>query len=193
VTSTTIGRDTFQRANQSHWGKASDGQTWGGDANTAAAFSIAGNAGKVAGNATSYSAVLGPTAANADVVFSGTLSNFSNGNIGAILRWKDSNNWYKAYITGSSVVLQSRVNGTYTTIKTAAFSATAGTSYSIRFEAVGSTLSVKVWRTGTSEPDTWTLTATDTSLTGAGNAGIRLLVPSGATATVNEVTAISLP
>jgi hypothetical protein len=137
--------------------------------------------------------VLGPTAANADVVFSGTLSNFSNGNIGAILRWKDSNNWYKAYITGSSVVLQSRVNGTYTTIKTAAFSATAGTSYSIRFEAVGSTLSVKVWRTGTSEPDTWTLTATDTSLTGAGNAGIRLLVPSGATATVNEVTAISLP
>ncbi|TME05669.1 MAG: hypothetical protein E6I80_16330 [Chloroflexi bacterium] len=26
--------DTFQRANQSLWGTASDGQTWGGDANS---------------------------------------------------------------------------------------------------------------------------------------------------------------
>ena len=39
----TIGVDTFQRANQSLWGKASDGQTWGGDANSQGVFSIAGN------------------------------------------------------------------------------------------------------------------------------------------------------
>src|SRR6266487_3722701 len=30
----TLGTDTFQRANQSLWGTASDGQTWGGDANS---------------------------------------------------------------------------------------------------------------------------------------------------------------
>ncbi|HEY6542306.1 MAG TPA: hypothetical protein VIZ18_15285, partial [Ktedonobacteraceae bacterium] len=36
----TLGSDTFQRANQSLWGNASDGQTWGGDANTQKVFSI---------------------------------------------------------------------------------------------------------------------------------------------------------
>src|SRR2546430_16692098 len=64
-----------QRANQSLWGTASDGQTWGGDANNRSVFSISGNTGLVSNTgATSYSAVLGPTAANAEVYATGSLS-----------------------------------------------------------------------------------------------------------------------
>ena len=43
---TTLAQDTFQRTNQTYWGKASDGQTWGGDANSSNVFSISGNTGK---------------------------------------------------------------------------------------------------------------------------------------------------
>ena len=63
-----VGTDSFQRANQALWGTASDGQVWGGDANTQAVFSIKGNAGVVSNTAgTSYSAVLGPAVSNAEV------------------------------------------------------------------------------------------------------------------------------
>ena len=67
---TTLAQDTFQRPNQAHWGTASDGLTWGGDANTMSAFSIVNNSGQVSNTATTYSAILGPLATNAEVLFS---------------------------------------------------------------------------------------------------------------------------
>ena len=79
----TLSQDTFRRTNQSFWGTASDGQTWGGDASSRSAFSISGNAGLVSHTGSlSYSAVLGPTAANAEVYATGSLSSFSNSNFG---------------------------------------------------------------------------------------------------------------
>ena len=105
---TTLAQDTFQRASQTYWGKASDSQTWGGDANNSNVFSISGNTGKVSNGNTSYSAVLGPVATNAQVLFSGSISNLNNVNFGAVLRWKDGNDWYKAYIDGSNLVIQKR-------------------------------------------------------------------------------------
>ncbi len=41
----TLAQDTFHRANHTYWGTASDGQIWGGDANSSQVFSIAGNSG----------------------------------------------------------------------------------------------------------------------------------------------------
>ncbi|MBV8695244.1 MAG: hypothetical protein JO183_07135, partial [Ktedonobacteraceae bacterium] len=98
-----IAQDSFIRPNQSLWGKASNGTTWGGDANAAKVFSISSSAGQVSGNGNNYSAVLGPAATNADVLFSGSTSKFQNSNIGSVLRWTDGNNWYKAYIDGTSL------------------------------------------------------------------------------------------
>src|SRR6266566_2349570 len=110
-----IASDTFQRANQSHWGTASDGQTWGGDANSLSNFSISGNAGLVSNTgSTTYSAVLGPTAADTEVYAIGSLSSFSNSNFGDVLRWTDGNNWYKAYIDGAHLIIQKKVAGTAT-------------------------------------------------------------------------------
>ncbi len=49
----TLAQDTFHRANQTDWGTASNGQIWGGDANSSNGFSIAGNTGQLAnGNTT---------------------------------------------------------------------------------------------------------------------------------------------
>ena len=188
----TLGQDTFQRANQSHWGNASDKQTWGGDANKLNAFSISGNAGVVSSSgATTYNAVLGKSATNAQVVVSGSLSNYSNNaNFGSVLRWTSSNNAYKAYINGNTFYIMRIVSGTTTFIASTAFTAKANTSYTIRFRVYGSTLNAKVWATGSAEPSAWMLTTSDTSLT-TGYAGIRVLTQSG-TARFTSFQATSL-
>ncbi len=187
-TGSTLAQDTFQRANQQEWGTASDGQTWTSDAKTSTTFSISGNAGKIAGNGTAYNAILGPNVQDAEVLFNGSLSNFANGNLGAVLRWTDTNNWYKAYINGTQLVLQSRVNGASTTLASANFAASTGTSYTIRFRAVGTTLSAKVWPGSGTEPTNWTVTATNSAFT-AGSPGLRVQAPSGATALITSYQA----
>jgi len=179
---TALGTDTFQRANQSLWGTASDGQTWGGDANSQSAFSISGNAGLVSNTgSSSYSAVLGPTASNAEVYATGSMSSFSSSNFGDVLRWTNGNNWYKAYIDGTSLIVQKKVNGATTILGSAPFAATTGTSYTLRFRVVGTTLYARVWQTGTTEPTSWMITVTDSSFS-SGYCGLRMLAQNGATA-----------
>jgi hypothetical protein len=193
ATPATLGQDTFQRANQAYWGTASDGNTWAWDASSNSAFSISSNSGQVTntGN-TSYSAILGPTATNAEVLVTGELSSFTDTpNIGAVLRFTDGNNWYKAYFDGSNLIIQKKVSGTATTLQTASFSASANTLYSVRFRISGTSLSAKVWAASGSEPTNWTATATDSSQSSAGYTGLRILTHS-ATATVTSFTAISL-
>ena len=171
-------------------GTASDGQLWGGDANSSTVFSIAGNSGQLANDNTSYSAVLGPTATNAQVLFSGSMSSFKNTNLGAVLRWTNGNNWYKAYIDGGKLVIQKKVNGSTTILNETAFAAQAGISYTLRFSVVGSTLSAKVWQTGSSEPGNWMVTATDSTFP-SGYCGLRILVQNGTIAQITAFTALA--
>jgi len=178
---TILAQDTFQRPNQTHWGTASDGNTWGGDANTQSVFSITNNMGQVSNGSGIYNAVLGPSATNAEVLFTGSMSGFSNANLGAVLRWKDTNNWYKAYIDGTNLVVQNKVNGTTHILASTSFAATGGTSYSLRFRIVGTTLYAKVWPTSGSEPNNWMVTATDSTFS-SGYCGLRLQIQSGITA-----------
>jgi hypothetical protein len=178
---TTLAQDTFQRPNQAHWGTASDGNTWGGDANTQSVFSISNNMGQVSNGSGIYSAVLGPTASNAEVLFTGSMSSFSNANLGGVLRWTDANNLYKAYIDGTNLVIQVRANGTTHTLGSTSFAATPGISYSLRFRMVGTNLYARVWQTGTIEPTPWMLTLTDSTLS-SGYCGLRLHIQSGITA-----------
>jgi streptogramin lyase len=187
---TTLAQDTFQRANQQRWGNASDGLTWGGDANNSSVFSIVNNTGQLSKGASIYNAVLGPVATDSEVIFSGSLSSFKYTNLGAVLHWKDSNNWYKAYIDGTKLIVQKKVNGTTTTLKTVPFAATAGTSYSIDFSIVGTTLSANAWLTGTTEPSGWMVTATDSSLS-SGFCGLRIQLQNGAIATISSFQALS--
>jgi streptogramin lyase len=180
---TTLAKDTFQRTNQAYWGKASD-------ANSSNVFSITGNTGKVSNGSMSYSAVLGPVATNAQVLFSGSMSNFNSTNLGGVLRWKDGDNWYKAYIDGTNLIVQQKIKGTTTTLGQASFAATAGTSYTIRFRVIGRTISAKVWKTGNAEPTNWMVSVTDSSFQ-SGYCGLRMLVQSGSVATYTSFIATS--
>ncbi len=181
---TIIAQDTFHRANQSLWGTASDGNVWGADANTQSVFSITSNTGQVSNGNGIYNAVLGPAIGNSEVLFSGTINSFNNSNFGAVLHWSDTNNLYKGYIDGSNVIIQKRVNGVSTIIGSTPFTATAGTSYTVRFRIVGSTLTIKAWQTGTQEPANWMVTATDSTFS-SGFCGLRTQVQSG---TILDVT-----
>ena len=183
-------QDTFTRPNQTFWGIASDGHTWGGDANTKTSFSINNNTGKIsAGSAANLNAVLGSATANAEILFSGSMSIINNQNtIGAVLRWTGSKSYYRAFMTGSSLILQKYINGTITKMKSISFSASANTSYTIRFNIVGTTLSAKAWQTGSTEPGGWMITATDSTLT-SGQTGVRVTLQSGTAATITSFSA----
>jgi streptogramin lyase len=181
-----LAQDTFQRANQPRWGTASDGQTWGGDANVSGSFSISGNTGAVTNTSTSYSAVLGPAMANANVEVTGSINKFTYNNFGPVTRWTDGNNWYKAYIDGSKLIIQKKVNGVTSTLVSVPFAAQVNTQYKIRFQVSGTTLSAKAWLASGSEPANWMTTATDGSLS-SGQCGLRLLAQ-GATITINTFT-----
>ncbi len=186
--SSIIAQDTFQGSNQTYWGTASDGHTWGGDANSLSVFSISGGTGLISGGSTSYNAVLGPVTTNAEVLFTGSLNTFSNANMGAVLRWNDTNDWYKAYIDGNNLVVQKKILGNATVLATAPFAATAGTNYSLRFRIVGATLYAKVWATGGTEPGNWMVTVTSSSLQ-SGYCGLRMLITGSAVATFTSFQA----
>ena len=109
------------------------------------------------------------------------MSSYTNNNLGAVLRWTDGNNWYKAYISGTTLVVQKKVSGATTILGSVPFTATPGTSYTLRFRVVGTTLYARVWQTGTTEPTTWMIMVTDTSLS-SGFCGLRMLAQGGATA-----------
>jgi hypothetical protein len=187
---TVLAQDNFTRANQQDWGIASDGLTWGGDANTNAAFSIHNNVGQIANGTGPYNAVLGPAVTDAQVYFTSSISSFTNNNLGAVLRWQDTNDWYKAYINGTQLVIQKRVKGVITTLAQQNFTAAPNTPYDLRFQAVGPTLSVKAWPASAAEPSAWTITTTDSSLT-SGQCGLRIQVLSATSASITYFQAIN--
>ncbi len=177
-----LAQDTFQRPDQMFWGTASGGQPWGADAKNAPGFSIMNHTGQVIGSNGVYDAIVGPAAVNSEVVFSGSLSNYASSSLGALLRWTDANNLYKAFLGGGQLILLKKVAGVVTVLKTVPFPTQDGVSYTIRFRAVGHLLLAKAWPTSQVEPQTWMLMMTDGDLQ-SGQDGIRLVVQSGTTAT----------
>jgi Glycosyl hydrolases family 39 len=191
VSGTVIAQDTFQRPDQAQWGRASDGHLWGADADTLNHSFIRNHTGSVANAYDTASATLGSAATNADVLFTGSMSSYTDSNVGSVLRFTDTNNWYKAYIDGNHVVVQKKVNGSTTILASAPFTATANTLYSLRFRIVGTTLYAKAWPAGNAEPAMWAVTATDSTFT-VGYCGLRSLTQQGVTASYRSFTAIRL-
>src|SRR5438270_1336098 len=106
-----LSRDTFQRADQQFWGTASDGQTWAGDAVKAPVFAIVNHTGQVGNGSGIYDALLGPRAADTQIVFSGSVAHFAASNMGALLRWTDADNLYKVFIDGTNLTVIKKVAG----------------------------------------------------------------------------------
>jgi hypothetical protein len=187
-----LATDNFHRPNQTFWGKASDGQyTWGQGASTSQDFSIFNNTGQIqrAANGNSlYTATLGPTITDADLVVTGTLSSFMNSHIGAMLRWTDDTHYYKAYIDGTNLNLLRRgTPGKGGTFQSTPFPAQQNTSYTLRFRVVGATLEAKAWQTASTEPANWMVTATETTFQ-TGLAGLRPQVSQNVTLQITGFT-----
>lgn len=173
---TILAQDDFHRPDQPLWGMASDGQSWGADANTSAAFSLVNGAGQIAGKTGTFNAVLGPTGSDIDAVASGLVNRFIGGaNLGVVVRWSGPDNWYKAFIDGTHLVLLKRVNGSSFQLAAVPFHASGERAYSIRLQATGSTLLARAWPADAAEPVTWLIDAHDLSLV-SGQAGIRVVL-----------------
>src|SRR6266480_7876449 len=183
---TILAQDTFQRADQALWGAASDGQNWEGDANKLTVFSIAGSNhtwGQIANNRGNqgqgeqiYNALLGPASENVNLVVSGSVNLFRlNANFGVVLRWKDVNNWYKALIDGSDLIVLKRLNGVTTRLGALHFIALSGKTYTLHFRAIGATLFASAWQSDQSEPAHWMIVVSDMSLV-SGQGGVRMVL-----------------
>ena len=186
-----LAQDTFQRANQVSWGISSDRLAWGADAKSSQSFAIVNHTGQVTNGNGVYDAIIGPVAVNSEVVFSGSLTNYTLSSLGAVLRWKDANNLYKVFLGGGQLILLKKVAGVVTELKTVAFPVKDGASYTFRCRAVGQLLLAGVWPTGQVEPQTWMLTVTDKDLQ-SGYDGMRLVVQNGTTAAITSFTETGL-
>lgn len=185
VVTNILSQDTFQRPDQLFWGRASDGHLWGADAITRNAFSIAGRTGEVANGHGALDATIGQPITDAEVEFSGSISQFAQSNIGAVLRWADTNDWYKSYIDGSNLVVLKRVAGMATRLGAFPFTAKAGELYTMRFRIKGTALSAKVWQQGSAEPPNWMITAMDDTFQ-SGYGGLRILLENGIVAKITS-------
>ena len=186
---TILAQDNFQRGSQTGWGRAQDGSTWRVDANAVQDFSIVNGVGQVhqLGNGGELTAILGPSFNDADLLVSGSVSDFTNSQLGIVLRWTDDAHYYKAYIDGSTFTLLRRQGNLGPALSSLSFAAQADASYTIRFRVVGTTLAAKVWQTGGTEPANWMLRATD-SVFHSGFAGLRSNVNSGVTLRLTQFT-----
>jgi len=186
-----LAKDTFQRTDQQLWGTASDGRQWGGDANTAPAFSVANAAGRISNGDGTYNAVLGTPSQDSEAVVNGSINQFTAGvNFGVVLRWTDDNNWYKALLDGTHLNVLKRVNGQTTTLKSIRFTAQTDRVYIVRFRAIGAMLFAKAWRVDQVEPNRW-LTITSDNALASGRVGVRVVVSPTTVINVTAFTAMS--
>ena len=185
VTTNILAQDTFQRPDQLSWGTASDGHSWGEGAISKKVFSITARSGQVADGQGAFDATLGPLISDAEVEFSGSMSQFNQSNIGAVLRWTDTNDWYKSYIDGKNLVILKRVAGMATRLGAFPFAAKGGVLYTLRFRIKGTTLSAKVWQNGNPEPVNWMVTVMDDTFQ-SGYGGLRPVLENGIVARITS-------
>lgn len=163
-----LASDTFIRANQSGWGTSSGGQVWTAPRG-AGSYSISSNEGINSTNGGTFSvARIGSGTATGTEVLVRLKPADTTSNIGTIARFADANNFYYGVLVGHPRIGKN-VAGTFTALGTdLSFSYTATNFYWLRFNLVGSTLKLRVWQDGISEPSTWNVTVTDASLSSGG-------------------------
>jgi hypothetical protein len=167
--------DLFSRPNQGGIGTASDGHAWSDDlaSNPSAGVQISNQRLYLQTAGTLYDAWMGyqyqdqEVAADVDMV---------SGGARLLARVQGNGTWLVLAIDPASdnLVLWAAKNGQWTQLKswTASPALAQNTWYHAKLRAVGQTVSAKVWAFGTAEP-AWQITATQSILTGGGQAGLR--------------------
>ncbi|MBX5448624.1 hypothetical protein [Thermogemmatispora sp.] len=186
-----LATDTFHRPDQRGWGAASDGHLWQSDARLSAIFSISHQQGQLVGGQGAYNAILGPAFSDGEVFFTGAINSFQQANLGAVLRWMDTNNWYKAYLDGSQLVLLKSSGGMQTRLAAVPFAAQANRPYHLRFRIQGDQLQARAWLAGTPEPTQWQVSARDDSFQ-SGFGGLRLVLAPATVITISAFQELAL-
>ena len=181
--------DVFGRTSASGWGSADIGGAWtvsGAPAN----YSVGGGTGKMklpTAGSTMTTTLGSVSRADVDlnVSFTTDLAPTGGGIFFTPVVRKVGTTYYSAKLTVASTgkitaYLTKVVSGTETTLKSAVVTGLTfapGSSVRVRFQAIGSgttTLNVKAWNDGTSEPTAWTVSTTDSTaaLQTAGSIGL---------------------
>jgi Carboxypeptidase regulatory-like domain len=162
-------QDTFQRADQTGWGTATDGSSW----STGSALSVASNEGVISFSGSSQFEALG-TATGGDVDGLVRFSVQSAGETaGIILREQpNGNRWLGRYDGSGNLQVMYRVSGTWTTLTRVSFPVSLTQFYWLRFDLQASNIAVTGWPDGTQEPSSPTWTGTSGAVSAAGQMGL---------------------
>lgn len=164
-----LGNDAFIRANQSGWGTSTDGQTYNHVGS--ATLAISSDAGTITGSTAQQHMQLGSqTGTNESMEVEFAYGNTAS-QIGAECRYTNVSGTvtaYRAYLSGSTLTLDKRVSGTVTSLGTASFTTAINTKYRIRVVATGTTIEARCWASSSSEPSSWQISVTDSSIASGG-------------------------
>jgi hypothetical protein len=196
-------QDTFDRNLTSSWGSANTGQSWTNVSGSASDYSVTGSAGVHTHTAVNvgHHSVIGPTTvrdfeAYAELQWPGVSPTGAAFELAIIGRYTNTSNYYYFRTRWTEtdlleVAIVKVVAGVFTQLGSSVFNpqhfpngGTANGIVSMRAQAQGSMLRVKVWEESTGgEPVAWTVVTSDTALT-AGQVGLRSELISGNTNTL---------
>jgi hypothetical protein len=185
--------DAFGRTVANGWTIADSGQAWTTAGGSAADYSVGSGYGKhtvTAVNSFRYT-VAAANLRDVELLCTANVAVLATGaslRPAVVARYADVSNYYYAETILNtdqtvSINIGKNVAGAFTQLATAAtaLTHTTGRRLRIRFAVDGSTLGAKVWDEAGTEPSGWQVSATDTALSGPGNAGCRSLRATGNT------------
>lgn len=165
-----VASDTFARANRSGFGPASDGETWTVQVGSGT-LSISGNEGVIISTEADTDVQLGTqTLADFDLTCRMTIGNY--GDIPGIqARFSMSGGnpvCYKLLWYTTKLHINKASGGVNTELASTAFGMDPLNYVWMRFAGSGTHLYGKAWKDGSAEPANWSLTLTDSSVSGPG-------------------------
>ena len=178
-----LGTDNYGRTVASGLGTASDGQVWAVLSGTAAHYSVNNGTAQYTYDSNIYSKLVLGYGVSQDFNF---LARFtpasSNDFFGFYYRHVDANNYASAQINAAGQYSATSVFGGVESDYTgASASITPGSAYWLRVAITGTSIQMKSWADGTTEPTSWSATFTDSHAAWLGQYGIILKVGTSAT------------
>ncbi|WP_097921737.1 carbohydrate binding domain-containing protein [Streptomyces sp. wa1063] len=188
---------------ESGWGTSTSGHAWTRSGGTAAEYTVDGGRGLIALTSVDSSRriITGPTLADTDIRAAMTVpvvAATDSIDMAVMSRYQDSGTYYHAVLhchadATIDVRIRKVVAGVYTTLSISSLlpgTYAAGDTYWLRFQTTGTSLQARGWRDGTAEPGTWQATATDSSITAAGQTGVRMNLQAANTNTLPVIVSV---
>jgi PKD repeat protein len=192
----SLAQDAFGRTLASGWGTADLGGAWTITGN-AASLSVGSGVGKISiSPGSTRTAVLGSlSSTDSDTQVTMSLGSVptGNGSFTDVIGRKVGSSLYIGEVwvksTGAVYAVLEQGSGVLKTAQVAGLTYTAGTQLQVRLQTTGispTTIRMKVWPVGQTEPSAWLVTATDTTaaLQAAGSVGLQSSLSGSATTPV---------